>query len=123
MQRICYVARICVVCYNILLLTIIMRYNTYCIMKTLVDLGVELKQLRQQTKMTQEQVAAALGMRQEALSRFERGHTNDFSVSKLLRLAQTMGYDLQFVPQHGRPTLSDVLAETRASANTGPTSR
>ena len=92
-------------------------------MKTIADLGLELKQLRQQTKMTQEQVTAALGMRQEALSRFERGRANDFSVLRLLRLAQAMGYELQFVPAHGRPTLSEVLAENRASANTGPTSR
>jgi len=92
-------------------------------MKTIADLGRELQQLRQQTKMTQEQVAAATGMRQEALSRFERGRSNDFSVAKLLRLAQTMDYGVQFVPLHSRPTLSDVLAETRASANTGPTSR
>lgn len=92
-------------------------------MKTIADLGLALKQLRRQTKMTQEQLAGALGMRQEALSRLECGRANDFSVTRLLRLAQTMGYELQFVPLHGRPTLSDVLAETRASANTGPTSR
>jgi hypothetical protein len=62
-------------------------------------------------------------MRQEALSRFERGRNNDFSVAKLLRLVQIMGYDVQFVPLQSRPTLSDVLAETRVSANTGPASR
>lgn len=73
--------------------------------------------------MTQEKAATATGMRQEALSRFERGRSNDFSVAKLLRLVQTMGYDVHFVPLHHRPTLTDVLAETRASVNTGPTSR
>ena len=92
-------------------------------MKNLIDLGVELKQLRRQSKMTQVQVSAALGMRQEALSRVESGHANDFSVNKLLRLVQALGYEVQFAPQRARPTLNDVLAETRASANTGPTSR
>jgi transcriptional regulator with XRE-family HTH domain len=92
-------------------------------MKTLSDLGDELQRLRQSAKRNQTHLAEATGMRQEALSRFERGRGNDFSVAKLLRLAQALGYDLAFVPSHGRPTLDDVLAETRASANTGPESR
>lgn len=92
-------------------------------MKTVVDLGAELQQLREQARMTQGHVASATGMRQEAVSRFERGRGNDFSVAKLLRLAQVMGYDLRFVPSHNRPTLNDVLAENKASANTGPNSR
>ena len=92
-------------------------------MKTIADLGVELQQLRTQAKMTQGRVANVTGMRQEAVSRFEGGRGNDFSVAKLLRLVQALGYDVQFVPAHSRPTLHDVLAETRASANIGPTSR
>ena len=79
--------------------------------------------MRQQSKMTQEQVAAAAGMSQEAVSRFERGRGNDFSVAKLLRLAQVLGYDVALVSARNRPTLNDVLRETRTSANTGPDSR
>ncbi len=92
-------------------------------MKTIAALGVELQLLRTQAKMTQGRMANATCMRQEAVSRFERGRSNDFSVVKLLRMAQALGYDIQFVPAPGRPTLHDVLAEIRASANTGPTSR
>jgi len=41
-----------------------------------------------------------------------------------LRLAQAVGYDLELVALKGnRPTLSEVLDEVRASANTGPESR
>ena len=92
-------------------------------MNTIADLGRDLQKLRKQAALTQGQVAVAVGMRQEAVSRFESGSGNDFSVAKLLRLAQALGYDLQFVPLHKRPTLTDVLDETRASANTGPKSR
>ena len=92
-------------------------------MKTLADLGAEFQKLRRQAELPQTQVAAATNMRQEALSRFESGHSNDFSVAKLLRLAQALGYDLQFVPAQKHPTLTDVLAERRASTNTGPASR
>lgn len=92
-------------------------------MKTIVDLGAEFQQLRRLSKRTQGQVAAATGLRQEALSRFERGRGNDFSVAKLLRLVQSLGYEVQLVPARSRPTLDDVLAEARTSANTGATSR
>lgn len=92
-------------------------------MKTIVDLGAEFQQLRRLSNRTQGQVADATGLRQEALSRFERGRGNDFSVDKLLRLAQSLGYEVQLVPARSRPTLDDVLVEARTSANTGATSR
>jgi len=92
-------------------------------MKTLADLGTEFQTLRRSTRMTQQQLADAAGMHQENVSRFERGRGNDFSVAKLLRMLQVMGYDLQFTPARQRPTLEDVLAEARSSANTGPLSR
>lgn len=92
-------------------------------MKTLVDLGAEVKALREAAGLTQEEVASRVGMRQEALSRFERGRGNDFSAAKLLRLAQALGSDLQLVAAAKRPTLDDVLKERKASANVGPESR
>jgi transcriptional regulator with XRE-family HTH domain len=92
-------------------------------MKTLADLGAEFQTLRRTARMTQQQLAAAAGMHQENVSRFERARGNDFSVAKLLRMLQVMGYDLQFTPSRNRPTLKDVLVETRNSANTGPMSR
>jgi len=82
-------------------------------MKTLVDLGLEFQTLRKQAELTQQETAHRAGMRQEALSRFERGRASDFSVAKLLRLAQTLGCDLYFASAHRRPTLDDVLAERK----------
>lgn len=92
-------------------------------MKTLPDLGDEFKALRKAAGLTQEEVAARLHMKQEALSRFERGRGSDFSAAKLLRLAQALGQELQFAPARKRPTLDDVLEERRQTANSGPTSR
>ena len=91
-------------------------------MKTLPELGEEFQALRKEAGLTQGEIARRVGMRQEALSRFERGRGSDFSVAKLLRLAQTLGRDLYFAPVHKRPTLDDVLAERRAlrgSVSTG----
>ena len=55
-------------------------------------------------------VAEAVGMRQEALSRFESGASTDFSAVKLLRLLRFLGHEVQFTPLVRRPTLSAVLA-------------
>ena len=55
-------------------------------METLPDVGQHFRALRKQAGKSQMEVAMAVGMRQEALSRFESGHAADFSLSKLLRL-------------------------------------
>lgn len=92
-------------------------------MKTLPDLGAEYQALRKQAGKTQQEVAMAVGLRQEALSRFERGRGSDFSLAKMLRLAHFLGFDLNFVSDRQRPTLDDVLQERKAQSNTGPASR
>jgi transcriptional regulator with XRE-family HTH domain len=93
-------------------------------MKILLNLGEELQACRKQVGMTQAELARLTDVRQESISRFERGRGSDFSLVKLLRLAQAVGYDLELVALKGnRPTLSEVLDEVRASANTGPDSR
>lgn len=92
-------------------------------MKTIVDLGTEFQALRRHENWGQERLATATGMRQEAVSRFERGRGNDFSLAKLLRMAHTLGYELQFVRANARPTLDDVRAEAQVSGNMGPESR
>lgn len=92
-------------------------------MKTLADLGAELQSLRKQAGKNQGEIAVAAGIRQEALSRVERGRSADFSVAKLLRLAHALSLELAIVPSVQRPTLDTVLAERRAGANVGPQSR
>lgn len=89
-------------------------------MKTLAELGAEFQALRKATGLTQVETAHRVGMRQEALSRFERGRGSDFSAAKLLRLAQALGRDLHFGPANKRPTLDDVLAERRAESSGSP---
>lgn len=91
-------------------------------MKTLLDLGGEYQTLRKQTGKTQQEVATAAGLRQEALSRFERGRGSDFSLAKMLRLAQVLGYDIEIVSARRHSTLDDVLMERKTQSNTGPTS-
>ncbi len=92
-------------------------------MRTLPDVGSQFKALRKQAAKTQGEVAAAAGMRQEALSRFESGSAADFSLAKLLRLLQALNLELDFKAASRRPTLQAVLQERQRSANTGPDAR
>jgi HTH-type transcriptional regulator/antitoxin HipB len=88
--------------------------------RTVPDLGKRFQALRKQAGKTQAEIALAVGMRQEALSRFETGSGTDFSLGKLLRLLQVLELEIDFKPMTRRPTLSDVLNERRSGANTGP---
>ncbi|MES2321875.1 MAG: helix-turn-helix transcriptional regulator [Pseudomonadota bacterium] len=99
-----------------------MSFDAYSL-HTLPDLGAHYRVLRKNAGKTQREVAAAVGMRQEALSRFESGRGNDFSLTKLLRLLQVLDMELDFKAATRRPTLSDVLQERRSIANTGPDAR
>jgi transcriptional regulator with XRE-family HTH domain len=100
-----------------------MLQNTYSTMQTLPGVGNRFRQLREKAGKTQSEVAGAVGMRQEAISRFESGRGADFSLTKLLRLLLVLDVELDFVSATRRPTLSRVLEERRQNANVGPDSR
>jgi HTH-type transcriptional regulator/antitoxin HipB len=101
-----------------------MTTDAYLSMETLPDVGAAFRQLRKAAGLTQAEVAAAVGMRQEALSRFEAGRAADFSLGKLLRLLQAVDARLDFeAAGPRRPTLDVVLKERRAGLNSGPRAR
>ena len=114
---------ICFKMHNSAMTDTFMLPITYLSMDTLPDVGNRFRQLRKQAGKTQSEVAGAVGMRQEALSRFESGRGTDFSLTKLLRLLQVLDVELDFVSATRRPTLLSVLEERRHNANVGPDSR
>lgn len=85
---------------------------------TLQDAGERCQQLRKAAGKTQFEVAAAAGLRQETLSRFERGRASDLSSTKLLRLLEVLGMQMAFVPATRRPNLNELLKERRQSTST-----
>lgn len=92
--------------------------------KTIVDLGAELATRRQAFEKSQAEVAAAAGLRQDMLSRLERGRLPDVSVSKLLRVAHSLGLELTLAPPaQERPTLDTLREERSQGVNTGPIAR
>jgi len=90
---------------------------------TLPDMGRRFQALRKAAGKTQTEVAQAVGMRQEALSRFESGRGNDFSLARLLRLLEVLELRMELAPATRRPSLADLLQEVRQGANTGPGAR
>ena len=100
-----------------------MQPETYFSLETLPDVGARFRALRKQAGKTQSGLAAEVGMRQEALSRFESGRGADFSLAKLLRLLHALNAEMDFVSAAQRPTLSTLLNERRQNANVGPDSR
>lgn len=98
-------------------------YSSREVADTLPVVGSQFRALRKAAGKTQQEVATAAGMRQEALSRFESGGGADFSLSKLLRLLRVLGYELQFSPLVRRPTLDAVLGDVKSGVNTGPNAR
>ena len=103
-----------------------MPSNTYSVREpadNLPVLGRQFRALRKAAGKTQVEVATAVGMRQEALSRFESGAGSDFSAVKLLRLLRMLGHEVQFTPLVRRPTLDEVLRDVKQGANTGPSAR
>lgn len=99
-----------------------MLSNAYPL-ETLDDMGARFRQLRKNAGLTQTELAQQLGMRQEALSRFESGRGADFSAARLLKLLHALGFGLDFVPLDRRPTLNDTLRERRGGDNVGPQAR
>lgn len=93
-------------------------------MKTVVDLGAELLARRQELSKTQADLGVETGLRQEVVSRLERGRLSDVSVSKLLRVAHALGLELTLTPvKRELPTLETLLAERKQGTNTGPDAR
>lgn len=80
-------------------------------MKTLVELGRSLAQLRRERGMTQKELATLSGLGQSTLARFETGGVAEFGARKLLRLLEVLGQELTYTPMKIGFTLDDALAQ------------
>jgi len=80
-------------------------------MKSLIDLGRTVAQLRKERQMTQKELAALSGIGQSTLARFETGGVAEFGSRKLLRLLEVLGHEMSCVPMKRNFTLDDALAD------------
>jgi len=82
-------------------------------MTTLADIGEMLREVRRETGLSQQELAERAGVARTTVARMETLARGDMSVSALVRLLESAGYDLKAIRHgHGR-TLDDILAEQR----------
>lgn len=79
----------------------------------LSDLGTVLKNARKQRKLTLQELSAQTGVHYTTLSELERGRMTEFGVRKLMRVAATLGLELNLRPTGQPYTLDDVASERR----------
>lgn len=79
----------------------------------IADLGPILKEARIKAKLSQEQLAAPLGMSRATISAIESGRCEEIGFSKLASLLDLLGLELTVVPRAARPTIDDLRNERR----------
>ena len=77
----------------------------------LSELGPVLKAARKKAKLSQEQLAAPLGMSRATISALESGRCEEIGFAKLAALLDIVGLELTVSPRASRPTIDDLRAE------------
>lgn len=79
----------------------------------LTELGSVLKEARTNAKLSQEQLAAPLGMSRATISAIESGRCEEIGFAKLAALFDRVGIELTAIPRSARPTLDDLRSQRR----------
>ncbi len=82
-------------------------------MTTLSDVAEMLKSARREAGLSQEELAQRAGVARTTVARMETLAKGDMSVSALVRLLESAGFDLKLVKYGHARTLEDILAEQR----------
>jgi transcriptional regulator with XRE-family HTH domain len=84
-----------------------MVYNPFM----LFDIGRQIKLARKSRKITQAELAKALGMSRATIGQIERGTVQDIGVRKLIRLLEYLGLEIRVRPAGRPPTLEELREE------------
>ena len=79
------------------------------------EIGPLLRAARRQAKLSQAELAQALGMSRATISALETGRCEELGYAKLEALLELVGLELKAVPRSARPTLDELRAERRSS--------
>jgi transcriptional regulator with XRE-family HTH domain len=79
----------------------------------LSELGPILQQARKQAGLSQEQLAAPLGMSRATISALERGRCEEIGFAKLVALLDIVGLEVTVAARSLRPTLDELRRERR----------
>lgn len=77
----------------------------------LFDLGKQIQQARKSRKVSQAEVAKALGMSRTTIGQIENGTVQEIGVRKLIRVLEFLGLELRVRPAGMPPTLEELREE------------
>ena len=77
----------------------------------LFDIGNIIRQARKERKLSQAELAMALGMSRTTIGRIENGTIQEIGVRKLIRLLEFLGLELRVRPAGKPPTLEELRSE------------
>ena len=79
----------------------------------LPELGPILQQARKKAGLSQQQLAAPLGMSRATISAIESGRCEEIGFAKLIALLDMVGLDVTVAPRSARPTLDELRNQRR----------
>jgi transcriptional regulator with XRE-family HTH domain len=77
----------------------------------LFDIGQRIRQERKLRKVSQSEMAKALGMSRTTIGQIENGTVQDIGVRKLIRILDFLGLELRVRPAGRPPTLEEIREE------------
>lgn len=81
----------------------------------LFEIGRQIRQARKQRRLSQADLAQALGMSRTTIGQIESGTVQEIGVRKLIRVADHLELELRLRPAGVPPTLEELLAERQES--------
>jgi transcriptional regulator with XRE-family HTH domain len=83
----------------------------------LQQIGIVLREARNASGKTQQEVAKSLGMSRATISAIENGSVSEIGVRKLMALCAALGLSIHVSAPEKRPTLFELREENRGSKN------
>ena len=77
----------------------------------LFSIGKEIRKVRKGRKLSQTELAKALGMSRTTVGQIENGTVQDIGVRKLVRILEFLGLELRVRPLGSPPTLDELREE------------
>ncbi|MDO9241231.1 MAG: helix-turn-helix transcriptional regulator [Methylicorpusculum sp.] len=75
------------------------------------ELGLQIRQLRRQQGISQQQIADNLAISRATINALEKGRSGDVGVRKVLSILDYLGYELTLREKSPFPTLEELTGE------------